>query len=404
MVSSTLLRGSICGATILLGGVAAAQDLVVQCAKVLTVNAADEVFAPGAIEFTDGRISYVGPPREVASGIPVHAEPTAWAAPGLVDLHTHIHTGGWGDINDMVRSVNPGLRACATVRPDNRRIQLACAAGVTTLFGIPGSGTNMGGFGVLYKAKATSSFEEAVIEAVGGLKVAQDSNPQRRAGNFAFGNNRASMGWILEDVCRKAFGALRQGRFDFALADLQRVLTRELPILIHTAGGEGVVNTARMWHRELSTRCVISHGSFDGWKAAPVIAEWGVPVNHGPRTMDFYSSRNGRLNGTGAAYQEAGVPNFSLNTDSGVVDQEQFFLQGSMSARLGADAYQMLRAMTIHPATAFGLDDRVGSLEMGKDADVVLHSGDPLDPRSHVLRVWIEGESEYEYQPGNQRF
>ena len=381
-----------------------AQDFVVECGKLLTMNATDDILEPGAIEVTDGKITYIGTPRALPESVERFEYPEAWAAPGLVDLHTHIHTGSWGDINDMVRSVNPGLRASSTVRPDNSAMRVACAAGVTTLFGIPGSGTNIGGMGVLYKTKTSPYYESAVIAGVGGMKVAQDSNPQRRAGNFAFGNNRASMGWILEDVCAKALGAIRENRFDFALEDLKKILTRELPVLIHTAGSEGVVNTARMWHRKFGTRCVISHGSFDGWKAAPAIAAWGVPVNHGPRTMDFYSSANGRINGSGAEYVKAGVPHFSLNTDSNVVPQEEFFLQGTMSSRLGADSYQMLRAMTIHPAITFGLDDRVGSLEVHKDADIVLHTGDPLDPRSHVLRVWIEGRTEYEHQEGSQRF
>jgi imidazolonepropionase-like amidohydrolase len=212
------------------------------------------------------------------------------------------------------------------------------------------------------------------------------------------------MGWILEDVADRALGALREGRFDPSLADLARVLSRELPVLIHTAGGEGVLNAAQMWHLKYRTRCVISHGSFDGWKSAEQLAEWGVPVNHGPRTMDWYSTANGRLNGTAAIYEAAGVPDFSLNTDSGVIPQEEFFLQGAMSARFGGDSYQMLRALTIHPARALGLADRVGSLEVGKHADIVVHSGDPLDPRNRVLRVWIEGESQYEYAQGQQRF
>lgn len=404
MVSLKSRSTSACAAAVLLAGAAAGQDLAIRCAKVLTLNDADAVFSPGLILVEDGKISYVGAPRAYPESVETVEIQGGWAAPGLVDLHTHIHTGGWGDINDMVRNVNPDLRAASGMRPDNRNMRMACAAGVTTLFGIPGSGTNMGGFGMLYKTKSSPHYEVVVLHSVAGLKVAQDSNPQRVAGSFGFGNSRASMGWILEDVCDRALAALREGRFDPALEDLKKVLSRELPVLIHTAGSEGVVNTARMWSRKYATRCVISHGSFDGWMAAPAIAEWGVPVNHGPRTMDFYSSRNGRINGTAAEYVKAGVPLFSLNTDSGVVAQEQFFLQGTMSARLGADSYQMLRAMTIHPARTFGLDQRVGSLEVGKDADIVVHTGDPLDPRSHVLRVWIDGQSEYEHEVGKQRF
>lgn len=380
-----------------------AGGIAVVCDKVLTMDRADRILSPGMVLMEEGRILYVGSPREVPSGFEL-VEIAGWAAPGLVDLHTHIHSGGWGDTNDMCRTVNPELRSAPALRPANRLLALACAGGVTTLLGIPGSGTNISGFGVLYKAKTSGGFDSVVMAAVGGMKVAQDSNPQGRAGTFGFGNNRASMSWALEDVCERALGALRDGRFDLALEDLKKVLSRELPVLIHTAGSDGVVNTARMWKRRYNTRCTISHGSFDGWKAARAVAEWGVPVNHGPRTIDFYSSRNGRVNGSSAEYVAAGVPLFSLNTDSSVIPEEEFFLQGSMSARYGAPSYLMLRAVTIHPAQALGIDDRVGSLEEGKDADVVVYSGDPLDPRSRVERVWIDGELQYEYERGRQVF
>ena len=392
---SLLLRTLGCVA--LLAAPLCAQDLAIECGKLLTMNGTDEIYSPGLILVEDGKISYVGALKDVDEGVEYVRMPSAWALPGLVDLHTHIHPGGGREINDMVRSVNPELRASASMRPNNRNMQKALACGVTTLFGIPGSGTNIGGFGMIYKLKTSQHFETAVVQAVGGMKVAQDSNPARRAGKFAFGNSRASMGWIIENVCNRALGATRQGRVDPALRDLQRVMSRELPVLIHTAGSSGVGNTARMWHVKYGTRCVISHGSFNGWMVAKALAAWGVRVNHGPRVMDFYSSRNGRINGTAAEYLKAGIPDFSLNTDSGVIAQEDFFLQGAMSARLGADSYQMLRAMTIHPAITFGLDDHVGSLEVGKDADVVLYTADPMDPRTHVVRVWIDGKLEYEH-------
>lgn len=380
------------------------KGLAISCGKVLTLDDEDRCFTPGLILVADGRIEYVGEPREIPAGYePIELE-RAWAAPGMVDLHTHIHSGGFGDINDMLRSVNPELSAASALRPANPLLALACAGGVTTLFGIPGSGTNMSGFGVLYKAKTRGGFDDAVIASPGGLKVAQDSNPQARAGDTAFGNCRASMSWALEHIHRRAAGALRTERFDPALENLKKVLTRELPVLIHTAGSEGITNTARMWGVSFELRAVISHGCFDGWKSAPAVVEWGVPVNLGPRTIDFGPSRNGRINGIAAEYLGAGAKMLSLNTDSSVVPQEELFLQGAMSARYGADSYTMLRAMTIHPAKVFGIDDRVGSLEVGKDADVVVYSGDPLDPRSKVLRVWIDGEVQYEYERGRQRF
>ncbi len=136
--------------------------IAIQCGKVISMDDADSIHAPGMIWIEDGELSYVGAVRDVPSGWELRTEDEMWAMPGMVDLHTHIHSGGWGDTNDMVHSVNPELRAQAALRPANRLGKLACAAGVTCLLGIPGSGTNMSGFGVLYKTKTAGGFEEVV--------------------------------------------------------------------------------------------------------------------------------------------------------------------------------------------------------------------------------------------------
>jgi len=152
------------------------------------------------------------------------------------------------------------------------------------------------------------------------------------------------------------------------------------------------------------TRCVLSHGCFDAHATAPYIVGLGAPINAGPRTMDYFTTRDGAITGTAAKYRAAGSKDLSLCTDSPVMPQEELFLQGSMSARLGADSYQMLRACTIHPAKVFGIADRVGSLEVGKDADVVLRGGDPLDPRARVELVLIDGEIQYDRKQNGQWF
>ena len=103
-------------------------------------------------------------------------------------------------------------------------------------------------------------------------------------------------------------------------------------------------------------------------------------------------------------YIAAGVKSVSVNTDAPVMPQEELFLQGSMSARLGADSYLMMRAVTIEPAKQFNLAHRLGSLEVGKDADIVLRTGSPLDPRARVERVWIDGELEYDRARDGQWF
>jgi imidazolonepropionase-like amidohydrolase len=378
------------------------QGFVVRAGKVFTMDADDRVLAPGMVLVRGGRIAAVGASFDLPAGFALVDCGDAWLTPGLVDLHTHIHAGGFGDINDMVLPVNPEYRSSPTVVPGNEQIQRAVAGGVTTLFGIPGSGTSLSGASVLYKSKLHSSYEAGVLHDPGGIKVAQDSNPQRGAGDL--GASRAGLAWILEDVNDKARAANAQQRRDPALQNLQRVHARELPILIHTAGSDGVANTARMWRGRYPVRSVLSHGCFDAWKVAPFVAEMGMPTNNGPRTIEFTSSRNGRITGITKQYADAGVPLLSINTDSPVVPQEELFLQAAMSARYGADGYLMLRAMTIHPAVAFGIDDRVGSLEPGKDADLVVRRGDPLDPRAAVDVVWIDGRVEYDRARDGQKF
>jgi len=378
------------------------EGYAVRCSKVLSVDDDDHIFTPGLILVRGSKIAYVGADRDIPDGYRVLDYATKCASPGMVELHSHIHSGGFGDVNDMVLPVNPEFRACSALRPSNEAVRVACAGGVTTLYGIPGSGTSMSGFGLLYKSKTHATYDEAVVQSVAGMKIAQSYNPERQAGDF--GLTRAGLSWILEDINEKAIGATRQGRKDIALANLQKIHTKELPVLIHCAGSDGFTAAARMWKEKYDTRCVLSHGCFDAFATADYIARTGAPINAGPRTMDFVASRTGSMTGTAAKYIAAGSQNLSVCTDSPVMPQEELFLQGSMSARLGADDYQMLRACTIHPAKAFGIADRVGSLEVGKDADIVIRNGEPLDPRSRVELVIIDGRIEYDIQRDGQWF
>jgi imidazolonepropionase-like amidohydrolase len=371
------------------------------CAKLFTMNAAREVIEPGLVVIRGERIAYAGPLREIPAGYERVERDDLWATPGMIDLHSHVQTGGWGDINDMVISCNPELRTSPTIRPWNANVQRACSAGVTTLFGIPGSGTNNSGFGVLYKTRCSGTYEEAVLADPGGMKVAQAYNPERGAD---LGSTRAGMAWNLADLNEKARAASEQGRDVPALRNLQKVMRKELPVLIHTAGSDACHTTISMWRERYDTRAVLSHGCFDGWKIAEYAARVGIPCNLGPRTFDWSSSREGQWIGTPERYEAAGVDLISVNTDAGVMPQEELFLQGAMGARYGATTYRMLEACTINPARSFGIEDRVGSLQPGRDADVVLWSGDPLDPRSHAELVWIEGKIEYDRARDGQRF
>ncbi len=373
-----------------------------RCDKILTLDDADHIYDNGLILVRGSKIAYVGPDRAIPDGYKVLPNTAGVVTPGFVELHSHIHTGSFTDINDMILPVNPEFHAAAGMKPSNPLIKIACSGGVTTLYGIPGSGTSMSGFGMLYKSKTDATYDEAVVKTVAGMKVAQSYNPERGAGDF--GQTRAGLSWILEDISAKAIEANHEGRTDRALENLQKVHARELPVLIHCAGSDGFTAAAKMWKEKYNTRCILSHGCFDAHATAEYIASTGVPINAGPREMDYFSTRDGAITGIVADYERAGVKNISLCTDSPVMPQEELFLQGAVSARLGADPYQMLRGLTIQPARAFGIDDRVGSLEPGKDADIVIRNGEPLDPRSRVELVLIDGRVQYDRTRDGQWF
>ncbi len=376
------------------------RGLAIRCAKLLTMDGQDHVFDPGLILVRAGKIAYAGAPVAIPEGYETLEHGALWAWPGMVDLHTHIHGAGWNDLNDMVKPLNPELRARPAIDPWEERIEKATAAGVTTLFGIPGSGTSTSGFGTLYKTKRDAGYEAMVLKDPGGMKIAQNFNPQRSAGDL--GNSWCGLAWNLEHLnSRAAAFAHRtaedgQPYADWELENLMKVHRGELPVLIHCASAEGVADAIRMWKVRYGTHCVVSHGCWDGWRAAAFAARTGTPVNVGPRTENLLAMRReDRFVGIASEYMQAGVPLVSLNTDSPIVPQEELFLQGTVSARKGGDPYQMLRALTTHPAQSFLIGERVGSLEAGKDADLVLSTGDPLDPRSRVELVLIDGEIEY---------
>jgi hypothetical protein len=133
----------------------------------------------------------------------------------------------------------------------------------------------------------------------------------------------------------------------------------------------------------------------------------GMPVAAGPRQYDF-DRNTGQIIGLHAAYytgeyntwieKEPGLgwDGVGINTDSPVVPQEELSVQAAMAVRLGLPDAVALRGLTINPARFFGIEDRVGSLDPGKDADIVVWTGDPIDPRSHVEKVFVNGNIVYD--------
>ena len=153
-----------------------------------------------------------------------------------------------------------------------------------------------------------------------------------------------------------------------------------------------------MFHDEMNLNLVITHGEFGGFRAAQEAAKRNIPCNIGPRLYDFsYQTYDRKFYSLPAEYEKAGVQNISLCTDCPVIPADDLFLQGTVSVHMGMDEDLALRAVTYNPAVAIGIGDRIGSLEVGKDADLVIKKGSLFDVRTPIDKVFINGKLVYHH-------
>ena len=399
MTVSATTRG-VFAATLALAGNAAATAQATTAHLAARILPADAPPIDGAVLLErGGKIVALGTraATPIPDGAAVVDHGDAWLCPGFVDLHHHV-SGGGGDINDMTMPLNAELRTLDVVKPSEEAIRRAAAGGVTTTLFIPGSGTNIGGFGVLLKMRWGAPLEQLVVRDLGAMKVAQGFNPERNSGDL--GATRMGSSELLVNLLERgrdyakawrdfAAGNGPRPKLQPALENLRAVFDRRVPVLIHTAGARDCIATARMFQDRFDVPMILSHGCFDGWVAAASLAKRKTPVNLGPRMYEF--DRYGRFQGTCQAYWEAGCRDISINTDAPVVAAEELQLQAAMAVRLGLGWDVAFRGLTIQPAIQIGIADRTGSLTVGKDADFQVTAGDPLDPRQQPLAVYIEG-------------
>jgi len=384
--------------------------IAIKAGKILTITKG--IIQNGIILVKGGKIEKVGRDIPIPAGAKVIDASAYWLLPGFVDIHSHSGGEGSGDINDMVFSLNPGLRSLDTIALNPVSLRRAVAAGVTTINHIPGSGSNNGGTGVVMKT-AGDSLEEVVLRFPGDLKIAQAGNPERRW-TGEIGSGRMGMNWHLRQLMAeikayhdevKAYesGASKKKpdkNIDFEY--IEQVFDGIIPVFVHVAWFQPVQTVFRMYHDELGMKnAIITHGEWAGSKNGPAIATRQVGYDCGPRLYDF---ENESFYGIATEYAKAGVKNISINTDSVGFGQEKLFLQASMAVRLGLDEAAALEGITINGARLFGIDGRVGSIEIGKDADLVVWTGNPLDVRSHVILTMINGKVVYEVEKDGQRY
>lgn len=383
--------------------------VAVHVGKIFTC--AGDPIAGGTILIKDGKIEAIGRKKEIEipEGYEVIDHSDQFAMPGLVEAHSHV--GGSGDLNEMVYQTNPELRNWDQIIPHNDQLKVAIAGGVTTICYIPGSGTNMGGFGVLMKT-GPGSAEDVIIRAPGVLKIAQAGNPERRGGET--GSGRMGMNFVIRqqllegkyyvrqwDDWKK--GKAKKPEYNLRLENFKPLFHREIPVVVHTQQYQVIQSTVRMLHDEMNLKVVIDHGTFDAYKIGAELAKRDIPVMAGPRAFQLDRDR-GQIVGIVNEYEKRGVKVLGVNTDAPVIPQEELFFQATMAVRYGWSEERAIRGVTIEAAKALMVDDRIGSLEPGKDADIIISTGSILDPRNYIKQVFIDGKSVYDTAKDKRRF
>lgn len=371
-----------------------------------------DVINNGVVLVKDGKIEAVGKRGEVLPP-PDYAQMDVgdqWIVPGLVEMHNHV-AGRFG-LNDTVYLANPGLRASSDVFAGNAQLDLGLAGGVTTVLYIPGSGSNVGGQGVLLRT-GFNTYEECLIKDPGSMKLAQAGNPER----WLTRPNRSFMNWNTRTTFQRGIAYAQEWeayerdggvmpRKDPQWEIFRHLRKRDVHISTHTQIYQVVLKTITMVHDQLGLPFFIDHGTFDSWRVAKEAEKRGIFACLGPRNIDvpargfiqWSGSNPERVQGVAAGYQSEGFTRIGFNTDSPVIPQEELQLQASMAVRYGFDESKMatLRGLTIVPAMAGGIGDKVGSIEVGKEADLLITTGDITDPRHSVELVLQLGKVVYD--------
>jgi imidazolonepropionase-like amidohydrolase len=363
----------------------------------------------GTVLVTDGKITAVGSDVQVPDDAQVVDATGSWVVPGFVEAHAHMgvheEAEGWAgqDTNEMTDPNGARMRALDAINPADEGFRDALSGGVTTAVVKPGSGNPIGGQTVALKMWGRM-VDEMLLKQPASVKSALGENPKRVYGDQKkLPSTRQGVAAVIRDALTKAqdYKARRDRAAekgepferDNTCEVLVRVLDGELPWSQHSHRADDIATAMRL-QEEFGYRLILNHGT-EAHLLADVIAERNIPVVIGPlfTTRSKVELRNRHLRNPGLL-AKAGV-RIAITTDHPVVPINFLVHQATLAVKEGLDRDEALRALTINPATIMGLDDRVGSLTPGKDGDVVIWSGDPLDVMSRAQRVFVNGREVY---------
>ncbi|MCC6826442.1 MAG: amidohydrolase family protein [Acidobacteria bacterium] len=388
---------------------AAAQEKPVAFVNAKIIPIVGPQLDQGTIIVQNGKIAAIGDSRsiKVPSGATVIDAKGKVIMPGLIDSHSHIGEPSGGDASSPIQ---PDVRILDSVNVRAASIQRAQSGGITTVNIMPGSGHLNSGQTLYLKLRDNAvkiddlMLYDAGGKYLGGMKFANGTN-SIRAGGGAFPGTRAKSAALVReqfvkaqeyrDKVRKAAGdASKMPPRDLAMEALVELLDGKRTVHFHTHRHDDILTVIRL-QKEFGFKLVLQHIS-EAWKVADEIAAAKVPAS-----IIFLDSPGGKLEvldlkaENGAALEKAGVL-VGFHTDDGITDSRWFIRSAGMAVRAGMSREKALYALTMGNAIILDVADRTGSLEVGKDADMIVLSGDPLSVYTHILETWVEGKKVFD--------
>jgi imidazolonepropionase-like amidohydrolase len=398
----------------------AGESVAIVGGRVVPVTGSD--IDGGTVLVSAGKIAAVGRDVAIPDGARVIDATGRWVLPGFIEAHGHVgvheEAEGWAgsDTNELTEPVTAQVRALDAINPADLGFRDAVSGGVLAVNVNPGSGNPIGGQTAALKCWGRS-VDEMLLKAPAGMKAALGENPKRVYGerkqtpSTRLGTAAVIRGALvdaanylakLDAEQRKPEDERKPVDRDLKLEALGLVLRREIPWRQHCHRADDIATALRIAN-EFGFRLVIDHGT-EAHLLADILAARDIPVIIGPlfTSRSKVELRNRSLANPGKL-AAAGVT-IAITTDHPVVPINFLVHQASLSVKHGLDRDVALQALTINPARIVGIDDRLGSIEPGKDADLVIWSGDPLDVLSRVERALMDGAEIYTYENGEATF
>jgi imidazolonepropionase-like amidohydrolase len=388
--------------------------LAITGGKVITIS--NGTIEPGTVLLDGGKIVAVGADVQVPRGAEVIDAKGKWVTPGLMDAHSHLAVFGepslpaTADGNERTDPNTAQIRGRDSLNPQDPGIPKVVAAGVTSVYTGPGSANIIGGTGMVIKLRGRTA-DEMIIPGTEGMKMALGENPKRVYGtNKKIPSTRMGNAAVLREAlvaARNYMDKIERAHAEAAkegkppkLPDrnlkheaLARVLGREIKARIHAHRDDDIL-TAISIAEEFGLRYVIEHCTY-GYKIASILAARKVEATIGPLLMGpgKHEIWETTLENPGILARAGVKVAIQADTSSAT---KWLPIQVGLAIRHGMDEAEAFRAVTINPAEITGVADRIGSLEPGKDADVVVWSGHPFCNFTRAEVVLIDGQKVFQ--------